>query len=229
MVPVTSLWMPILVSAVIVFLASFLTHMVLTYHRSDWRKIPKQDDVMAALRPFNIPPGDYMMPCGEGPASMKDPAFIERMKAGPVALLTVMPTGMRGMGANLAQWFVFCIVVSIFAAYLTGRALGVGADYREVFRFAGTVAFVGYEAIRRAGKRRGAQRRSGRALALRGVPRNVRENGQLHRPERPVGWPIRCPTCNSGRWCTCLRMGGSDGVRWPPCAEAASTYWLGAS
>ena len=144
MVPVTSLWMPILVSAVIVFLASFLTHMVLTYHRSDWRKIPKQDDVMAALRPFNIPPGDYMMPCGEGPASMKDPAFIERMKAGPVALLTVMPTGMRGMGGNLAQWFVFCIVVSIFAAYLTGRALGVGADYREVFRFAGTVAFVGY-------------------------------------------------------------------------------------
>ena len=144
MVPVTSLWMPILLSAVIVFLASFIMHMVLTYHRSDWRGVPKQDDVMKTLRPFNIPPGDYMLPHGGGPEAMKDPAFIDRMKAGPVVIMTVLPNGMPSMGQNLALWFLFAVLVSVFSAYLTGRALGPGADYREVFRFAGTVAFVGY-------------------------------------------------------------------------------------
>jgi hypothetical protein len=144
MVPLTSLWMPILVAAVLVFVASFILHMVLPLHRNDWRTVPKQDDVMAAMRPFNIPPGDYMMPCGGGPESMKDPEFIARMKAGPVVLMTVMPNGMMSMGPMLVQWFLFCVVVSIFAAYLTSRAIGPGADYLSAFRFAGTVAFAGY-------------------------------------------------------------------------------------
>ena len=144
MVSLTSLWMPILLAAVLVFVASFITHMILTYHRSDWGTVPKQDEVMAALRPFKIPPGDYMLPCGSGPESMKDPAFVAKMKDGPVVIMTVLPNGMMAMGPTLAQWFVFCIVVSIFAAYLTSRALDPGADYLAVFRFSGTVAFAGY-------------------------------------------------------------------------------------
>ena len=144
MVPLTSLWMPILLSVVIVFFASFLMHMVLTYHRSDWRTVPKQDDVMTALRPFNIPPGDYMLPCGAGPESMKDPAFVAKMNAGPVVLMTVRPNGMPSLGKPLGQWVLFSLFVTIVAAYLTGRALGPTADYLEVFRFAGTVAFAGY-------------------------------------------------------------------------------------
>jgi len=38
MIPLTALWLPILVSAVIVFFASFIMHMVLAYHKSDYRK-----------------------------------------------------------------------------------------------------------------------------------------------------------------------------------------------
>jgi hypothetical protein len=136
--------MPILLSAVIVFLASFVAHMLLTYHRSDWHAVPKQDDVMAALRPFQIPPGDYMLPHGGGPEAMKDPVFINKVKAGPVIIMTVLPNGMMSMGQNLVRWLVFCVVVSLFSAYLTSRALAPGTDYLEVFRFAGTVAFVGY-------------------------------------------------------------------------------------
>ena len=64
MFPVTSLWLPILVSAVLVFFASLILHMVLPLHRNDWRKLPAEDDVMAALRKFNLSPGDYAMPCG---------------------------------------------------------------------------------------------------------------------------------------------------------------------
>ena len=144
MVPLTSLWAPILLSAVIVFVASALMHLVLTYHRADWRKLPKEAEAMDALRPLNIPPGDYMMPCGEGPASMKDPAFIEKVKAGPVALMTVRKPGMPSMASNLAQWFALTVVVSLFAGYVASRALGPGADYLDVFRFTGTVAFAAY-------------------------------------------------------------------------------------
>jgi hypothetical protein len=48
------------------------------------------------------------------------------------------------MGSSLAQWFVYTVVVSLFAAYLTGRAVGPGTEYLDVFRFAGTAAFLGY-------------------------------------------------------------------------------------
>lgn len=142
MVPVMSLWAPILASAVLVFLASAVLHMVLPYHRSDFRKVPSEEQVMDALRRFSIGPGNYMMPHAEGPSAMKDPAFIEKKKRGPVATLTVMED--PSFGVSLAQWFVYCVVVSLFAAYVAGRAVGPGAEYLSVFRFAGTTAFVGY-------------------------------------------------------------------------------------
>ncbi len=144
MVPLLSLWAPILLSGIIVFVASSIIHMALTYHRGDYAKLPKEDEVMAALRPFNLPPGDYMVPRAASPEAMKDPAFADKMGKGPVAVMTVMKPGPFNMGPSLAQWFVYCLVVSLFAAYLTGRAFGPGADYRPVFRFAGTTAFVGY-------------------------------------------------------------------------------------
>lgn len=144
MVPVMSLWVPILVSGVIVFMASSLIHMFLGYHRADYRKLAKEDEVMEALRKFDIPPGDYMVPRAGSPAAMKDPAFLEKRTQGPVGLMTFMKPGAFDMGPSLMQWFVYCLVVSVFAAYLTGRAFGAGADYRPVFRFAATTAFVGY-------------------------------------------------------------------------------------
>ncbi len=144
MVPVLSLWMPILLSAVLVFVVSSIIHMVLTYHRSDIRKLPSQDEVMEALRKFNIPPGDYMMPFAGSTQEMKSPDFVEKRKKGPVAFMTVMASGEPAMGGSLAQWFVYCLVVGVFAAYVAGRALDRGAEYLAVFRFAGCTAFVGY-------------------------------------------------------------------------------------
>ena len=143
MVPLTSLWAPILVSAVIVFAASAIIHMVLPYHRSDFGRVPSEDAVMDALRKFGIAPGNYMLPCAGSPEAMKSPEFKEKYRRGPVAILTVLP-GEFAMGKRLAQWFVFVVVVGIFAGYVTGRALGPGAPYRSVFRFAGSIAFVGY-------------------------------------------------------------------------------------
>ena len=144
MVPVTALLVPIVVATVIVFLASFLLHMVLPLHRNDWRKVPAEDDVMNALRPFNLAPGDYAMPLASSPKDMKDPAFLEKYKRGPVALMTIMPGGELSMSGNLVKWFFYCLLVSIFAAYLAGAALPPGSAYLEVFRFAGTTAFCSY-------------------------------------------------------------------------------------
>jgi hypothetical protein len=144
MVSLMSLWLPILLAAVVVFAASFVIHMVLPYHRSDYRKVPSEDEAMAALRKIGVQPGDYFMPHGGGPAAMKDPAFIEKMKQGPIAVMTVMPSGAPTMGPQLVQWFIYCVVVGVFAGYVAGRALPSGAEYLAVFRLAGTTAFVGY-------------------------------------------------------------------------------------
>jgi hypothetical protein len=143
MVPVLSLWIPILLSAVIVFVVSSLIHMVLPYHRKDFGKVPSEDAVMEALRKFGIAPGEYIIPCAGSPEEMKKPEFVEKTKRGPVAMLTVMPGGF-GMVRSLILWFLYGVVVGIFAAYIAGRALGPGAHYLAVFRFAGCTAFIGY-------------------------------------------------------------------------------------
>jgi hypothetical protein len=144
MVPILSLGIPVLLSAVIVFIASSIIHMVLPYHRNDLRKLPKEDEVLNALRPLGIPPGDYAAPHAGSPEAMKQPEFMDKMKKGPVMFMTVAPSGPPSMGSSLILWFVYSIVVSLFAGYITGRALGPGATYPAVFRFVGTAAFMGY-------------------------------------------------------------------------------------
>jgi hypothetical protein len=144
MVTIASLWLPILLSAVFVFVVSSIMHMLLPYHESDFKKVPSEDEVMESLRNFDIPPGDYMIPCGEGMKSMKDPAFIEKMNKGPVAMMTVVKSGPPSMSKSLFLWFIYNIIVSIFAAYIASRALTPNAHYLQVFRFAGATAFFGY-------------------------------------------------------------------------------------
>jgi hypothetical protein len=75
---------------------------------------------------------------------MKKPEFIAKMTKGPVVLMTVLPPGPPTMGSSLALWFLYCVLVGIFAGYIAGRALTPGAHYLEVFRFAGAAAFAGY-------------------------------------------------------------------------------------
>ena len=144
MVGISALWMPILLSAVIVFIVSSVIHMLTPFHWNDWRKLPKEDETMGALRPFNIPPGDYAVPSAGSPKGMKDPKFIEKMSKGPVAFMTVVPSGPPAMGSNLVMWFLYSVVVSFFAAYIAGRALAPGANYLHVFRFVGASAFLCY-------------------------------------------------------------------------------------
>lgn len=144
MVPVTALLLPILLSAVFVFIASSIIHMLLPYHKGDYGKLPDEAGTMDALRPFNIPPGDYSVPRPDSMKDMGSPAFIEKMKKGPVFMMTVMKNEQPSMTSSLAMWFVFSVLVGVFAAYVSGRALVPGAHYLSVFRFAGVTAFLAY-------------------------------------------------------------------------------------
>jgi hypothetical protein len=144
MVPITSLLLAILLAAVLVFVASFIIHMMLPHHRTDFSRLPDEDQVAELLRPLPIPPGEYVMPFSGSPSAMKDPGWQERMRNGPVAFLIVLPSGMPKMGKQLAQWFLYCVVVGVLTAYVTGRALPPGAPGAQVFRFAGAVSFIAY-------------------------------------------------------------------------------------
>jgi len=144
MVSIVSLWLPILLSAVAVFLISSIIHMVLQYHKNDFVKLPSEEPVMDDLRKANIPPGDYHFPRAESMKDMNSPEFIEKMKQGPVGIITMMESGPPAMGKQLLLWFIYSIIVGIFAAYIAGHALAPGTHYLLVFRFTGTVAFVGY-------------------------------------------------------------------------------------
>jgi hypothetical protein len=144
MVPVTSLWLPILVAAALAFVASSLIHMLLGYHAADYGRLPAEDDVQSALRKFSLSPGDYALPCPGRPSEARAQEFLDRMKRGPVVFMTVLPSGEIAMAPQLVLWFIYCLVVGLFAGYVAGITLPVGADYRVVFRITGTVAFVGY-------------------------------------------------------------------------------------
>jgi hypothetical protein len=144
MIPLTALWMPIVVSAVLVFLASALLHMVLPIHRKDYKQLPNEEKVRDAIREANVPPGNYMYPHAKDMKDSQTPEMMAKFKEGPVGVLTAMPAGPPAMGKALGIWFVFCIVVSIFVAYLTTRTMAAGTSYLAVFRIAATVAFMGY-------------------------------------------------------------------------------------
>lgn len=146
MVTIASLWLPILLAAVVVFIASSVMHMVLKYHHSEIRSVPREVEVMDALRPFAVPPGEYMLPKAADMKAMGTPEFQEKLRQGPVMLLQVYPNGPFSMGRSLAMWFVYSLVINVFAAYVAGRALGPGAEYLAVFRYAGVTAFLGYAA-----------------------------------------------------------------------------------
>jgi hypothetical protein len=112
-----ALWLPILLSSVFVFVASSVIHMASPWHKGDYPAVPNQDRVMEALRPFAIPPGDYFLPRPASRKELRSPEFVEKMRKGPVVLLTVMPNGPGSMGRNLGLWFLYCAGVAAFIGY----------------------------------------------------------------------------------------------------------------
>lgn len=144
MVPLAHLWLPILLSAAFVFVASSLIHMVLKWHNSDYRGLANEDEVRAAIRAQGPAPGMYVLPHCTDMKAMGTPEMQAKFKEGPLGFLILRQPGPLSMGKNLTQWFGFCLLVSVFCAYLAGHVFMPGASYLAVFRIAGTAGFMAY-------------------------------------------------------------------------------------
>jgi hypothetical protein len=138
-----ALWLPIVLSAVIVFVASSILHMVLKYHQSDCSTLPDEDKLLGTLRAAGVKPGYYIFPYTTH-KEMNSPAMMEKFKQGPIGILTVRPNGPPAMGKYLGSWFAYCLVIGFFTAYLTWHTVAQGAHYPVVFRVAGAAAFMAY-------------------------------------------------------------------------------------
>ncbi len=140
----TGLWLPIVVSAVLVFVASSLIWNVLGAHKWHIRGLPDEAAARETLLKQGVAPGQYAIPYCPDRAMMKDPAFKEKLEKGPVAVLMVRRPGLPNMGAFLGGWFLYLLFVSYVVALVCGQTLSRGTPYGLVFRVAGAVAFAGY-------------------------------------------------------------------------------------
>lgn len=144
MTSLAALWLPIILSAAFVFIVSSIIHMGPFWHRSDYPRAARESEILDALRPLAVPPGDYMLPRAADHKEMRTPEFMEKLKRGPVLTMTVFPGAGFSMGRNLGLWFVYLVIVSYFAAYIASRSLVPGTEYLRVFQLIGASAFAGY-------------------------------------------------------------------------------------
>jgi len=143
MVWLSSLWLPIVLSAIAAHIASSILHMLIGHHAGDRGRLPQEDALLEALRAQHAAPDDYMAPHLYGAGALKDPEIAAKRREGPIVVMTLMPGGQLRMARSLTQWFIYLLVVFGLAAYVASRTLPSGAAYLAVFRVVGTVAFMG--------------------------------------------------------------------------------------
>jgi hypothetical protein len=138
-----ALWLPIVLSAVIVFIASSILHMVLPYHKSDYQKLPDEDKLLPVLRGTGLKRGLYVFPsCTH--KEMKSPEMTEKYKQGPVGFMTIFHNGPPAMPKFLGLWFAYCLVVSLIVADLAAHAVYPFETHRHIVRIVGVPAFLAY-------------------------------------------------------------------------------------
>jgi hypothetical protein len=144
MVPLLDLWLPIVLSAVFVFVVSSVIHMALPIHKKDMKRLPDEDKVLSAMRSAGVAAGQYMFPSCSSMKEMGSPEMLAKMKQGPVGNMIVLPSQPFSMGKSLGQWFALSLVISACAAYVAGLTLAPGADGMLVFRVTSAAALLGY-------------------------------------------------------------------------------------
>jgi hypothetical protein len=140
---VWSLWLPIIVSGVALFFASWLAWMVLPHHKPEWRGLPNESEVMELLRRAGVPPGQYMYPYAATPAECHTEEFKRRTEAGPSGTLTIWKSR-PNMAVNMLCTLLFFVIANFVIGYLTGIALDPGESFMKVFRFASTAGILTY-------------------------------------------------------------------------------------
>lgn len=144
MVAITALWLPILLSAVVVFIVSAAVWMAMPHHRNDFAPAADQDALMDAVRSSTPGPGMYYFPWATD-GDQNSPEYKEQVRAGPVGILRVRdPEAALNMGPAMLKSVLLYLVVGVFVAYLASVTLEPGAAYLSVFQVTGTAAFMAY-------------------------------------------------------------------------------------
>ena len=144
MVSWSALLLPSLVSAVLVFIASSLIHMVVKWHASEYKTVPNEDEVRAVIGKSAPTPGKYVVPfCKDGKA-MATPEMQKKFTDGPNLVMFVRPNGNVKLGSFLGSWFAYTLVVSLVAGYLARATLAPGAEYLHVFQIVGAASWLAY-------------------------------------------------------------------------------------
>ena len=138
------LWLPILLSAVFVFFASSVLHMVINHHKTDCGKLPNEDALLATMREHGVKPGHYGMPHCADMKEMASDEMTAKYNQGPVGFVTVLPNGPFAMGKSLGQWLVFCLIVSAVVAWVSWYAVKPGEGSLKVFKITGAIAILGH-------------------------------------------------------------------------------------
>ena len=146
MVTIGSLWLAILLSAVVIWVVSAVIWTVLPHHKSDYRGFPDEGAVRNVLLPQNLPPGQYDIPHLSSREEVKRPEVLKQFEDGPVGFMTVVPRGVPTMAKGMVLSFVYYLAVSFCVAYVASRTISQGAAYLAVFRITGTVAWLAYGA-----------------------------------------------------------------------------------
>src|SRR5436853_2429438 len=139
----SSLWLPIILSGVALFFASFAAWTQLPHHKGEWKGLPDEEGVMAALRKFHIPPGQYNFPHACNPEEMKTDDYKRRKEAGPSGFLTVWGAW-PNMGINMLCTLLFFTIANFVIAYLASSVIPPGQTFLQVFRFVGTAGILTY-------------------------------------------------------------------------------------
>ena len=143
MAAIAALWLPILLSAVVVFIVSAAVWMVMPHHKNDFAPASDQDALMDAVRGSTPGPGMYYFPWAAG--GENSPEYREMARTGPVGILRVRdPEAALNMAPSMLKSVALYLVVSVFVAYLATVALEPGAAYLSVFQVTGTAAFMAY-------------------------------------------------------------------------------------
>jgi hypothetical protein len=145
MVPLAQLWLPILLSAVFIFVASSVIHMVLKWHNSEYRPFSNEDAVRTAVRAGAAAgPGQYVIPHIADMKQMKEAETRRKFEEGPVAFVTVRRSGQYNMGKPLVLWFLYTLGVSLIAGYLASRSMAAGAHASQIMRATSLVPLLAY-------------------------------------------------------------------------------------
>jgi hypothetical protein len=138
------LWLPVLVSAIGVFFASSLIHMVFKWHNSEYRALPNEDEVRKVIGSANLSAGLYSTPHCTDMKDMQGEAMQEKFRTGPVALITVRTPGAPAMGKYLVQWFILNIVVAALGGLLALQTMGIAANPHYAGHFIGLFSMIVY-------------------------------------------------------------------------------------